>query len=325
MRKDNALLLALLMAASALLASGTAQAVERYDCRNVRWIVPFAPGGGVDVTMRRVAEHLSGELGNVPVIIENRGGGSGAVGTLLVRNSTPDGCSILAVSSSISLNQAVRGPASNYDLVTEFDPVIQIVDMPYVIAVYPASGIKTIGDLVEQAKTNPGGLKCATSGAIGYQALSWASFADRTGIKLTPVAYKGGGDQFSDMVSGRIQLMLTNPPQVRSFAEAGMLRLVAATTEARLETYPDLPTVAETLPGFTAVTRYGVVVPKGTPPEKIAALNAAFNRSLKYQKFIDAMKAEDTRIVGGEADEYGRKIAREIEEFKAAAKFIDEQ
>lgn len=312
------------MATSALAVCNAVQAEPRYDCRNVRWVIPFAPGGGVDVTMRRVAEHLSGELGNVPVVIENRGGGSGALGTLMVRNSQADGCTILAVSSSVSLNQAVRGAASNYDLVKDFDPVIQIVDMPYVIAVYPQTGIKTVADLVQQAKKHPGDLKCATSGSIGYQALSWASLAERTGIKLTPVAYKGGGDQFTDMVSGRIQLMLTNVPQVRSFADSGMLRLVAVTTDTRLDSLPDIPTVSETVPGFTAATRYGVLAPKGTPPEKIAALNRAFNRSLTYQKFIDAMKAEDTRIVGGTAEEYGRKIAKEIEDFKAAAKFIEE-
>jgi tripartite-type tricarboxylate transporter receptor subunit TctC len=316
--------LAVLMTTSALSVCNTVTAEERYGCRNVRWIIPFAPGGGVDVTMRRVAEHLSGELGNVPVVIENRGGGSGALGTIVVRNSQADGCTILAVSSSITLNQAVRGAASNYDLVRDFDPVIQIVDMPYVIAVYPPTGITTVAEMVTHAKQRPGDLKCATSGSIGYQALSWAALAARTGIKLTPVAYKGGGDQFTDTVSGRIQLMLTNIPQVRPFADSGMLRLVAVTTERRLETLPDIPTVAETVPGFTAATRYGVLAPKGTPPEKIVALNRAFNRSLKYQKFVDAMKAEDTGIVGGTPEEYGQKIAKEIEEFKAAAVFIEE-
>jgi tripartite-type tricarboxylate transporter receptor subunit TctC len=315
--------LTVLLTTLALVSSNSADATERYSCRNVRWVIPFAPGGGVDVTMRRVAEHLSIELGDVPVIIENRGGGSGALGTLMVRNSQPDGCTILAISSSITLNQAVRGEGSNYDLVKDFDPVIQIVDMPYVIAVYPPTGIKTVADLVQQAKQNPGDLKAATSGSIGYQALSWALFANRTGTNILQVAYKGGGDQFTDMVSGRIQLMLTNVPQVRPFAESGMLRLVAVTTETRLETLPDLPAVSEALPGFTAATRYGVVAPKGTPPEKIAALNKAFNLSLKKQKFVDAMKAEDTRVVGGTAEEYGRKIAKEIEDFKAAAKLLN--
>jgi tripartite-type tricarboxylate transporter receptor subunit TctC len=322
MRTFHRSVIGALIIASAMCVYRGAEAAERYDCRNVRWIIPFAAGGGVDVTMRRIAEFLPEELGGVPVIIENRGGGTGAVGTVAVRNSRSDGCTILSVSSSLTLNQAFRGAESPYDLGKEFDPVIQIVDMPYVIAVNPQTDIKTVADLIKMAKDKPNELKCATSGETGYQALSWSRFADQAGIKIRPVAYKGGGDQFTDMVSGRIQLMLTNVPQVRPFASSGMLRLVAVTTEKRLESLAEVPTVAETMPGFTAVTRYGVVAPKGVPAAKVAALNAAFNRAIRHQKFIDAMKAEDTHIVGGTAEEYGRKITREIDEFKSAAKMI---
>jgi tripartite-type tricarboxylate transporter receptor subunit TctC len=116
--------------------------------------------------------------------------------------------------------------------------------------------------------------------------------------------------------------MLTNIPQVRPFAQSEMLRLVAVTSKNRLSSLPGVPTVSETLADFAATTHYGVLAPRGTPPQKIAALNAAFNRSLKYQKFVDAMTAEDTPIVGGTPEAYGREVAAEIAQFKAAAKFI---
>jgi tripartite-type tricarboxylate transporter receptor subunit TctC len=322
MQRTMASQCAALIVLTVLSVCQAAAGAERYDCRNVRWVVPFAPGGGVDVTMRRVAEHLTVELGNVPVVIENHGGGSGALGTLMVRNSQPDGCTILAISSTVSVNQAVRGASSNYDLIKDFEPVIHLVDMPYVIAVYPPTGIKSVADLVAQATKKPSELKCATSGTISYQALSWAAFAESAGILLSPIAYKGGGDQFADVISGRIELMLTNIPQVRPFAQSELLRLVAVTSKSRLESLPGIPTVSETVPGFAATTHYGVLAPKGTSPQKIAALNAAFNRSLKYQKLIDAMKAEDTPIVGGTPEDYGREVAAELGQFKAAAKLI---
>ncbi|HEY0122004.1 MAG TPA: tripartite tricarboxylate transporter substrate binding protein [Rhizobium sp.] len=294
------------------------QAEGAYPCKQITWIVPFSAGGGVDRTARVIADKLAPTLG-LPIAVETRPGASGAIGAQLVADSTPDGCTLLSTSSSLSVSQVIRGP-ENYNLLT-LTPVINIGELSYALAVNTQNGVKTIEDLAAKAKEAPGQIKYATSGRESVQSLLWAYLASKAGVELTAVTYKGGGEQHVDMLANRVQLMATDIAQMRSYIEAGQVAFIGVTAASRVPQLPEVPAVSEVFPGYEVATTYGIAAAPGTPAELVERLNNEINKVLKDPAVIDTLTRDALFVLkGGTSTDYAQKLRDDISLYRELAR-----
>ncbi|MEY3740132.1 MAG: hypothetical protein RLZZ192_808, partial [Pseudomonadota bacterium] len=266
----------LLILCSALLATHIVWAgpADSYPDKPVRVVVPFVAGGGGDFIARAWADKLS-EVIKQPVIIENRGGGNTVVGTEQVAKAAPDGYTLLLVSPTISTNPTLL-PNLPYKTPEAFAPVAQVITYAMGVAVYAGSSIQNIPDLVAYAKKYPGKLTTATSGEGSATDLAVELFMEQTGTKMTKVPYKGAGQGVLDVASGHVDMLFTGMSQLKPQLDGKRIRLIATSGLQRLNSAPDIPTIAEQgYPGFDAVVWWGVLAPAGTPAEIIEKINAA--------------------------------------------------
>ncbi len=277
-------------------------------CKEIRWIVPFAPGGGVDWLTRLVVDPLSQRLNGMAIIIENRAGASGAIGAQVLARSAPDGCNVMSMSSSMAVAQALLGPkAVGYDLVKDFEPVINMASTPYFIAANASLNVKTFPELMAAAKAQPGKIPYGTSGTASMQALVYSQIQKLAGVKMVEVPYKGGGEMYSDFLSGRVPLFLAFPYEVQSYVDEKKVYYLAATSAKRHPLLPDVPTVAETLPGFDISNSYGVVAPAGAPKDVIAQLNREIAAVLHSSAIKEKLEKETSYLVDAQAPEIFRQ------------------
>ncbi len=302
----------LLLAAPALLASpARAQApAQAWPDRPLRLVVPFLPGGATDGVARITAQALGERLGQ-PVVIENRTGASGNVGTETVARSRPDGLSLLYATATNAINETVF-PTLPFDLKRDLVPVVLVARLPSVVVVAPDSPIRDIPALVAAAKANPGGLNYG-SGGIGTSVhLGAAMFELLAGVRMTHVPYRGSAPAILDMLAGRLQVMFDNLPSSIEQIRAGRLRAIAVTTREPLAMLPGIPTVAATVPGYEAASWHGLMVPAGTPAAVLARLNAATNEALAdagvRQKLVD----QGAVPAGGSPADFAAYLAAEI-------------
>jgi tripartite-type tricarboxylate transporter receptor subunit TctC len=264
--------------AAALPAVSQIAWAQPYPSRPVRWIVGFPAGGGADTVVRIMEPWLSKRLGQ-PVIIENRPGASTNIAAQAVINSSPDGYTLLWLGLSTVVNASlfVNLP---FDVKRDLDPVAGVVDYPMVMVTHPSAPAKTVPELIAYAKANPGKVTMASFGTGSASHLAGELFKHMAGIDLAHVPYRGGAAMIADLIGGQVQVgfdvMVTSLPQIRS----GKLRALAVLGARRFELLPDVPTIAETLPGYEASTWGGIGVPRNTPPEVIARLNREINEGL---------------------------------------------
>jgi len=266
-------------------------AVQNYPDHPVRLIVPFSVGGATDIMARQISRYFLEDL-KQPLVIENRGGAGGMIGTELVAHAPPDGYTLLFASSAqLAVNPSLYAHV-RYDSLRDFDPILLIGATPNVILASPASGIDSIAALVARAKAKPGALNFASPGVGSTAHLSAEMLQQQTGIKLVHVPYKGGGAVLMDALGGETPVVVVAIPSIVGYAQSGKLVPLAVTGPRRSAVFPAVPTVAETLPGFEAVAWYGIVAPAGTPPAILLKLKNALQAIIKREDVQKAYAAQ---------------------------------
>lgn len=292
---------------------------QQYPARPVRLMVPLAPGGGMDTIARGLAQKLTESLGQ-SVVVDNRGGGGGAIAAELVARSAPDGHTIIMLSST-SVIHPIMYKGARYDVFRDFAPVSQATTQPYVIVVHPALPIKTVADLIAYSKSNPGKLNYASSGSGSLIHLTGELFKTATGVEMVHVPYKGIGAAYPDLIAGQIQLtfasIISGLPQIR----AQRLRAVAATGAQRAKSLPDVPTVAESgVPGFAVMNWYGVLVPVGTPRAIVERLHLEIVKALRLPEVVLRMENDGAEGVGSSPQQFAAHIKAEHEKWSKVIK-----
>jgi tripartite-type tricarboxylate transporter receptor subunit TctC len=250
---------------------------QTWPVKPVRVVVPFAPGGGADLTARPIAQKLTEYLGQ-PFVVDNRGGAAGAIGMEIAAKSAPDGYTIMVMSSSFSATPATH--KLPFDLFATTIPVVEIGHTPSVLVVHPSLPVRTTRELIDLAHARPGQLSYATTGIGGATHLVTELFAGMAKIKMVNVPYKSTGLATIGVMSGNCQLLVGSLLGTISQFQSGKLRALAVTSAQRWHSLPDLPAIAETVAGYETVVWYGVWVPKGTPQPLYERLNATVNRIL---------------------------------------------
>ncbi|HEY4137833.1 MAG TPA: tripartite tricarboxylate transporter substrate binding protein, partial [Casimicrobiaceae bacterium] len=262
-----------------------------YPTKPVRLVVPFPAAGTTDIIARATAQKLSEAWGQ-QVIVDNRPGAAGNIGSELVAKSAPDGYTLLmGTVGTHAINPSLYAKMP-YDHVKDFAPVILVAGVPNVLVVNPELPVKSVPELIAYAKANPGKLNFASSGSGTSIHLSGELFKAMTGVQMTHVPYKGSAPALTDLVGGQVQLMFDNLPSSLAFIKAGKLRAIAVTSKARAAALPDVPTVAESIPGFEASSWFGILAPAGTPPDIIARINGEVTRWLATPEAKDKLTAQ---------------------------------
>lgn len=321
MRSIESQLAALALACAAVLgpAHAYAQAPGNFPHRAIRFIVPYPPGGSTDFTARELAQRLA-EMWGQQLVIDNRGGAGSTIGHHLAATAPPDGYTIvLGTSGGLSLAPAL-GTKLTYDPLKDFAPIGLAVNVPYIFVVHPAIPATNVREFIEHAKKNPGKLNYASSGAGTPNHLGGEMLDMLAGIKTVHVPYKGGGPAITDLISGQMQYMLSAFPQALPHVKSGRLRAIAVGHATRTKFAPDLPPVADVLPGFNNTTWYGLLAPARTPTEVITKINADLNKALAHPELVQRMFAGGVEPVSGTPAALGEQIRTETERWRKVIK-----
>jgi tripartite-type tricarboxylate transporter receptor subunit TctC len=288
-----------------------------YPDHPITLIVPYAPGGGNDVLARAVAEPMSKSLGQ-PVVIENRGGAGGSVGTRQVAKAAPDGYTLgLGGTGTLAIDPTLY-PNVGYDPRKDFAPVGLIATSPLIVLVNHAVPAHNVRELIALAKAQSGKLNYASAGVGSGIHLGTVMFAETAGIDLTHIPYKGTGPALTDLLGGHVQIYFSSLPPAIGLVKEGKLRALGVTGLKRSASFPDLPTVAEQgLPGFEAVLHYGIVAPAGTPRPIIDRLNAALRAALDDPKVRSHIATEGAEPLPTSPEDYAADIDREETKWSA--------
>lgn len=307
------------LAGAALLLAGLSSAyAQAWPSKPVRLVVSYPPGGTVDAVARIVAPKLSAKLGQ-PVVIDNRGGAGGAIGGDLVAKSAPDGYTVLLDASNHAQNPALR--KMPFDTLRELAPVSLLVKVPNVLVVNPSAPIKSVADLIAQAKAKPGAINYASSGNGSAQHLAGELFASMAGVQMTHVAYKGGGPALTDVMSGHVPVFFASLASSMPFIKDGKLRPLAVTGKAHAPALPQLPTVAEAgLPGYEVYEWNAVFVPAGTPAPVAERLSKEFAAALKDPEVRIRLEALGAEVIGSSPAELDSFRRAEIAKWTRLAK-----
>ena len=306
-----------------LLASVSGAYAQDYPSRPVTLVVPYPPGGGVDAMARIVGEKLSASLG-AQVVVDNRGGGGGNIGTRAVARSAPDGYTLLlGHTGTISINPSLYANAG-YDPRADFAPIGLMASMPVALLAHPSFPAKTVGDVIALAKREPGKLNIGTSaiGTGGY--LSAELFKATAGLDTTIVPYKGTAPVMNDLIGGHVPLAFGVLPPALGNLQAGTLRAIAVLSRTRFGLLPDVPTADESgLPGFEAVLHYGLLAPAGTPRPIVDRLNAELRTLVANPDVESRIRAEGGDKLTSSPEEYAADIDREAAKWGALIHKLD--
>jgi tripartite-type tricarboxylate transporter receptor subunit TctC len=289
-----------------------------YPTRPVRWIVPYPPGGGTDITARIIGAWLSERLGQ-QFVIENKPGAGNNLGTDAMISAAPDGYTVLLTNPANAINATLYQKLS-FNFLRDSAPVAGIMRVPNVMEVNPSVPAKTVAEFIAYAKANPGKVNWATSGNGTSVHLSGELFKMMTGVNLLHVPYRGSAPAITDMISGQVHVMFDNMPPSLPHIQAGKLRALAVTTAVRSEALPDVPTVAETVPGYEASAYYGMSAPKGTPPEIIEKLNKEINAALADPKIKARLAELGGMLIPGTPADFGKLVAGETDKWAKVIK-----
>ena len=311
-----------LQLAAGAAALGTASTIARaqaYPTRPVHWIVSFTAGGPNDTVARLIGQYLSDRLGQ-QFVIENKVGAGGNIGMAAVLSSPPDGYTIGFVAPNNAINTTLYEKLP-FDFVRDSVPVAGTMLLTNVMVVHPDVPAKTVAEFIAYAKANPGKINMASSGSGTSVHMSGELFKVMTGINMQHVPYRGSAPAMQDLLTNRVQVIFDNLPGSMAHIKAGTLRALGVTAGKRAEALPDVPTIGETVPGYEAVIWYGIVAPKGTPPEVVDTLNTAVNAVL-----TDPQLKAKLAALGGEPmpmtpAQFGKLIADETEKWAKVVKF----
>lgn len=312
------LLRAAVIAAFALPLLVQAQA---WPNKTIRWIVGFAPGGGTDIVGRALAQKVSEQLGQ-PVIIENRAGASGTIGADVVAKAAPDGYTFLlghANSNAIAPFVLAKIP---FDPIADFTPVTYIGYVPNVLVVHPAVNARSVEELIELAKREPGKLTYASSGVGSTQHLAGALFNKLAGTTMVHVPYKGSGQAIVDLIGGQVNMNFDTMPPVLEQIKAGKIRALAISTPQRLPQLPDVPTFEEkNIRGFDVTNWYSIMGPKGLPRDIVARMDEAVKKAMADPSIRTALEAQGVQFGGARTpDEFSTFLRAELNKYSRLVK-----
>ncbi len=283
---------------------------QDYPNKTVRIVVPFTPGGATDIVTRIVAQKLTDQLGR-QVVAENRGGAGGIVGAEFVAKAAPDGYTLVMGTTGTHAINVSLYPKLSYDPVRDFSAVTRTALLPSMIVVHPSVPAKNVRELITLAKKNPGQLTYASSGSAQY--LTGALFTSMAQIDMVHIPYKGGGQSMPAQVSGEVALSFSTVVSSLPHVTSGRLRGLAVTSAKRTPAAPEFPTVAESgLPGYEAVSWYGVLAPAGTPREIVARLNSEIVRALKLPDVRQLMLAQGAEPVSESPEQFAALIKSDV-------------
>jgi tripartite-type tricarboxylate transporter receptor subunit TctC len=295
-------------------------AAQDYPSRPITLVVPFPPGGSTTIVARIVADKMSEALGQ-SIVIDNRGGAGGTIGSRAVSKSEPDGYTILlGYSGTLAIGPSLYGNVG-YDPRKDFEPIGRIGTAPNTLVVHPSFPVHSVAELIAYAKANPGKVNYGSAGIGTVSHVCGEYFANVAGIKLTHIPYKGTGPAIIDLLGGHIPMAFAPVPATHENTQSGKLRMLAVTSAVRSSLLPDVPTIAEAaLPGFEAVLRYGLVAPPGTPRAIIERLNAALNAALASEDVRARLAIDGAEPLPGTPADYGADIDREETQWSKVVK-----
>jgi tripartite-type tricarboxylate transporter receptor subunit TctC len=306
------------LAGAALVLAGLSAHAGAWPEKPVRLVVSYPPGGTVDAVARIIAPKLSAKLGQ-PVVIDNRGGAGGAIGGDLVAKSAPDGYTVMLDASNHAQNPALR--KMPFDTLRDLAPVSLLVKVPNVLVVNPSAPMRSVADLIAQAKAKPGGINYASSGNGSAQHLAGELFASMAGVQITHVAYKGGGPALTDVMSGHVPVFFASLASSLPFIQGGKLRALAVTGKTHSPALPQLPTVAEAgLPGYEVYEWNAVFVPAGTPAPVVERLSKEFAATLRDPEVRTRLEALGAEVIGSSPAELDSFRRVEITKWTRLAK-----
>jgi tripartite-type tricarboxylate transporter receptor subunit TctC len=299
----------------ALAACGTHAAhAQSYPVKPIRIIVPFSPGGGTDVIARLLAQKLSQALGQ-QVVIDNRPGGGGTIGTEAAIRADPDGYTFLLTPPGYAINPSVY--PLKFDPLTDYTPVILPAKGSFVVVAHPSLPAKTMRELTALAKARPGQLFFGTAGQGGITHLATELYLDMAKVKMTQIPYKGGAPAMIDLISGQIQIVFAPTQTGLPQARAGRVRALAVTSAERLAAEPQLPTVAESgVPGYEVVNWFGILGPRGVPRPAVERMNREIDRAVRLPDVVERLAADGLVPVGGPPEALHAQIRKEIPQWR---------
>jgi tripartite-type tricarboxylate transporter receptor subunit TctC len=303
------------LGATAILSPAIVRAAraENFPARPVHLVVPVPPGGTFDIVGRLVAASLSERLGQ-QVVVDNRAGADTAIGTAFVAHAAPDGYTLLLSGSPAAINETLYSNL-DFSFAKDLAPVASIERAPVVMVVNPAFPAKTVQEFIDYAKANPGKINQGTGGVGSTGDVSGELFGLMADLKIAHVPYRGEAPAVTDLIAGNVQVVFSTPGSVVSFAKAGTLRALGVSSVKRMEVLPDIPAIADTLPGYEAVSWAGISAPAATPKDIIAKLNQETNAALTDAKLQSRLAEFGAAVMTGSPDDFGRFVAAEIEKW----------
>jgi len=294
-------------------------AAASYPNRPVHWIVSYPPGGSTDITARLFGQYLSEKLGQ-QFIVENRPGGGNNIGTEQALKAAPDGYTVYLVNPANAIN-ATLYEKLNFNFVRDLAPVAGFIRVPNVMEVIPSVPAKTVPEFIAYAKANPGKINLASSGVGTSIHMSGELFKMMTGTSMLHVPYRGSAPMLTDLLGGQVQVTFDNMPSSIGHIKAGKLRPLAVTTTQRSEALPEVPVLADFVPGYEASAWFGMGAPRGTPPEIIEKLNREINVALRDPKMKEKLAELGGMIMPGSPADFGKVIVEETEKWAKVVKF----
>ena len=292
-----------------LLAAGGVHAQQKYPTKPIRLIVAFPPGGGADIVARVMAQKVTESFG-VPVVVDNRPGAAGMIGTEIAVRANPDGYTLILVEGGYAANAAVHKLL--YDPVNDVAPISLIGETGFVVTLHPSVPIKSIKELIAYDKANLGKLTYGTGGTGSSNHLVTEFFNQMAGTKMTHVPYKGIGLALNDLLGGQIQLIFGGFPPMIPQIKSNRLRGIAVTTARRSNAVPDIPTVGETVPGYEAVQWFAILGPKALPKDVVTRWNNEIDRIVQLPDVKERMAGDGLEPAGGSPERFREVLKREI-------------
>lgn len=281
---------------------------QSYPTKPVRLIVPFPPGGSVDYVARTISQKFSEYMGQ-SVIVDNKGGASGTIGTYEAARAAPDGYTLLLVFDSHAVNASLYN--IKYDTFKSFDYVSLIGTMPMALVTSKKSGLTSLKAVIDTAKAEPGKINYGSSGVGGSNHLQPVAFARQAGMKLTHIPYRGGGPMITAMLSGEVDMIIGSLPTVIQYAKTGQANVVAIGSPERLPQLPDVPTIGSAVSGYVAQSWIGMMVPKGVPSPIFEHIQTALRNTLADPAVKNKMEGDGFQIVNSSPAEFDDRVRRE--------------
>jgi tripartite-type tricarboxylate transporter receptor subunit TctC len=286
---------------------------QTYPSRTVRIVVPATPGGAIDLIARTLAEKMTTSLGQA-VVVENKPGASNNLGTDFIAKSPPDGYNLVIVASSHATNKWLFKQMP-FDPIKDFEPVVYTHVVPLLLAVHPSVGAKTVPELVGWIKANPDKAIYASSGPGSSLHMAAELFMSMTKTRMQHVPYKGSSAAHPDLLAGRTAMIFDTVTAIRGHVKSGAVRGIAVTTVKRSSAMPEVPTIAESLPGYDASTWGGILAPAGTPKDVVARLNSSINAALKMEDVRSRLMGAGIEIQGGTPEAFAEVIRIEVDKW----------